>query len=79
MRPEEITMSACRRTSHNVARCCVAPVLTLAPDMRITTVTGWLADLDRELGRPPFTASSIAVDLRQHIYHFTAEALQETG
>jgi tetratricopeptide (TPR) repeat protein len=57
----------------------VAPVLTLAPDMRITTVTGWLADLNRELARPRFAASPAAVDTRRDIREFMANALREAG
>jgi hypothetical protein len=57
----------------------VAPVLELAPDMRITTVTGWLADFDQELARPRIAASPIAVSLRQQIREFTAGALQGAG
>jgi tetratricopeptide (TPR) repeat protein len=57
----------------------VAPVLELAPSMRITTVTGWLADLDRELARPRISASPIAASLRQQVREFTAGALQGAG
>jgi hypothetical protein len=52
----------------------VAPVLELARDMRISTVTGWLADLDRELARLQFAASPSAIDLRQQIREFTTGA-----
>jgi hypothetical protein len=57
----------------------VAPVLALAPDMRITTVTGWLADLDRELARSRFAGSQITANLRQQMHDFTAGALREAG
>jgi hypothetical protein len=57
----------------------VVPVLELAPGMRITTVTGWLADLDRELARPRIAASPIAASLRQQVREFTAGALQGAG
>jgi hypothetical protein len=57
----------------------VAPVLALAPEMRITTVTGWLADLDRELARSRYATSQISTDLRQQIHEFTAGALREAG
>jgi hypothetical protein len=56
----------------------VTPVLALAPDMRITTVTGWLADLDRELARPRFATSQVA-SIRQEIREFIAGALREAG
>jgi hypothetical protein len=57
----------------------VAPALALAPDMRITTVTGWLADLDRELAQPRFADSQITASLRQQMHDFTAGALREAG
>jgi hypothetical protein len=47
--------------------------------MRITTVTGWLADLDRELARSRFAGSRIASSLRQQIREFTAGAIGEAG
>jgi hypothetical protein len=57
----------------------VAPALALAPDMRITTVTGWLADLDRQLARSRFVGSQITGSLRQQIREFTAGAVREAG
>jgi tetratricopeptide (TPR) repeat protein len=57
----------------------VAPALALPPEMRITTVTGWLADLDRALARPRFASSQITVSLRQQIREFMAGALREAG
>jgi len=57
----------------------VTPVLALEPEMRITTVTGWLTDLDRVLARPQFAASQDSVAARQDIHEFTADALREAG
>jgi tetratricopeptide (TPR) repeat protein len=53
----------------------VSPVLTLAPEFRIATVTGWLADLDRQLARPRFVGSRLAVSLRESIRYFQQGAL----
>jgi tetratricopeptide (TPR) repeat protein len=53
----------------------VSPVLTLAPELRIATVTGWLADLDTQLGRPRFAGSRAAESLRQQTREFQAAAL----
>jgi hypothetical protein len=50
-------------------------VLTLAPEFRIATVTGWLADLDRQLARPRFAGSHQAASLREHIRYFQQGAL----
>ncbi|MGH3275252.1 MAG: hypothetical protein ACRDNZ_13130, partial [Streptosporangiaceae bacterium] len=52
-----------------------AQVLTLAPEFRIATVTGWLADLDRQLARRRFASAPAAVSLRQDIREFQAGAL----
>jgi hypothetical protein len=53
----------------------VIPVLTLAPEFRIATVTGWLADLDRQLARPRFAGSHLAAGLREQIRYFQLGAL----
>ncbi len=53
----------------------VTPVLALAPQFRIATVTGWLRDLDTQLARPRFAASSATTSLRQQIRDFNAHAL----
>jgi hypothetical protein len=48
----------------------VTPVLALPPEFRITTVTGWLADLDQRLAQPRYANSPLTVDLRQQIREF---------
>jgi len=48
----------------------IAPVLDLAADMRIGTVTGYLHKLDQMLSKPRFTTSSQAALLRQQISDF---------
>jgi transcriptional regulator with XRE-family HTH domain len=53
----------------------VSPMLTLAPEFRISTVTGYLAVLDGRLARPRFAASRTAQDLRQEIREFQTAAL----
>jgi tetratricopeptide (TPR) repeat protein len=53
----------------------VTPMLTLAPEYRIATVTGWLTDLDKHLTRKRFAAITAAVSLRQQISDFNAVAL----
>jgi hypothetical protein len=50
----------------------VAPVLELAPEMRIGTVTGYLESLDRMLSQPRFAGSALAAGLRQQISDFNA-------
>lgn len=53
----------------------VTPVLTMPPEFRIATVTGWLADLDDRLTSGRFAHSPAASGLRQQIREFTANAL----
>ncbi len=53
----------------------VTPMLTLSPEFRITTVTGWLTDLDKRLATRRYTLSPIAAGLRQQIRDFNASAL----
>jgi len=50
----------------------IAPVLQLAPEMRIETVTGYLRTLDQMLSQPRFAASGQAAVLRQQISDFTS-------
>jgi tetratricopeptide (TPR) repeat protein len=57
----------------------VGPVLALPPEMRITTVTGWLADLDQVLSRPQFADSRLAGGIRREVHQFRADALREAG
>jgi hypothetical protein len=52
-----------------------APLLTLAPEFRIATVTGWLSDLDKHLSRPRFARSPITETLRMQIQDFRSDAL----
>jgi len=54
----------------------VKPVLALPPELRIATVTGWLADLDHQLEAGRYLRTPIAVDLRQRIRDFTTTALR---
>ncbi|HVB45661.1 MAG TPA: hypothetical protein VNF47_23555, partial [Streptosporangiaceae bacterium] len=49
----------------------VAPVLGLAPEFRIASVTGWLADLDTRLASSRHAGDPAAATLRHHIHHFT--------
>jgi hypothetical protein len=49
-------------------------VLALAPAFRITTISGYLADLDWRLARPRFRTVPAARDLRDQIAAFTAGA-----
>ena len=48
----------------------VAPVLELAPEMRIGTVTGYLEPLDQMLSQPRFAGNGLAAGLRQQISEF---------
>ena len=52
----------------------IAPMLELAPELRIGTVTGYLANLDRMLGQRRFADSRLAAELRQQIREFSSAA-----
>ena len=52
----------------------LAPMLDLAPEPRIGTVTGYLAHLDRMLGQRRYADSHLAADLRQQIREFSSAA-----
>jgi hypothetical protein len=50
------------------------PVLGLPPGLRIATVTGWLADLDRRLADARYARVPMVAELRQQIREFTTTA-----
>jgi hypothetical protein len=51
-------------------------VLSLPPEFRIATVTGWATDLDRRLQHPRFADSVLALNLREQITEFNSVAMQ---
>ncbi len=55
----------------------VTPMLALAPEFRIATVTGWLTDLNRHLATKRFASNPIASGLRKQIGDFNAIALPQ--
>lgn len=50
----------------------VVPVLNMAPEMRIDTVTGYLRTLDQMLSLPRFADSAVTAALRQQISDFAS-------
>jgi hypothetical protein len=54
----------------------VRPMLDLPPELRISTVTDFLADLDRRLAGGRYTRVPVVVELRQQIREFTTTALE---
>ena len=50
----------------------IAPVLELAPELRIHTITGYLDDDDEILQQPRFAGSGVAAGLRQQIREFNS-------
>jgi hypothetical protein len=53
----------------------IAPMLTLAPEFRVATVTRYLADMDRRLEHRRFRGSAVAAELREQIRQFNSAAL----
>ena len=56
----------------NAAQVEIAPVLAMPADLRIATVTGWLADLDSQLAVSKHHDSMLATGMRRQIRAFTA-------
>jgi hypothetical protein len=54
----------------------VRPMLDLPPGLRVATVTGWLADLDRRLAGARYAHVRGTAELRQQICDFTTTALE---
>lgn len=60
----------------------VRPVFSLAPDLRVSTVTAYMDRLDQQLCQPQLKGSKAAAELRTDIRDFNASALlddQSTG
>jgi|ERR1035437_3786957 hypothetical protein len=55
----------------------VTPMLTLAPELRLATVTGYLKNLDRRLNQARFHSSKAAIGLRRQVREFNSVALRE--
>jgi hypothetical protein len=55
----------------------VAPVLALPPELRIATVTGWLADLNQRPSTSRYMRDPAATDLRQQIRDFSTLAVTD--
>jgi hypothetical protein len=50
----------------------LSPVLELAPELRINTVTGYLESLDSMLSQPRYAGSGLAIRLREQIREFNS-------
>lgn len=53
----------------------LAPVLELAPELRIETVTGWMDEISAMLADPRFSGSSLGGELRQQVREFCSSAV----
>jgi hypothetical protein len=53
----------------------LAPVLSLAPEYRIATITGYTAQIDQRLRQRRFQGNEIAMSLREQIREFNTTAL----
>jgi hypothetical protein len=53
-----------------------APVLSLAPEYRMATITGYTSQMDQRLGQRRFQGNAIAMDIRQRIREFNSVARQ---
>lgn len=54
----------------------VRPMLELPPGLRVATVTGWLADLDRRLADRRYANDPKTTELREQIREFNTTALE---
>jgi hypothetical protein len=53
----------------------VTPVLTLPAELRVSTVTAYMDDLDRKLSQPNLSGNRAALELKQGIREFNSAAL----
>jgi transcriptional regulator with XRE-family HTH domain len=54
----------------------VTPVFSLAPEFRISTITGYASDMQRRLQRRCFQHDPLAAEIREQIHDFNAAALR---
>lgn len=57
----------------------IAPVMSMPPEFRMSTVTNYLVELDARLDDRRFQGSDVAVTLREQIRDFTSAALSAVG
>lgn len=55
----------------------VAPVLALAPERRVATVTAYVDNINRRLSHPQFIGNKRVAELRQQLWEFNSTALLE--
>jgi hypothetical protein len=53
----------------------LTPVLTLAPEFRMATITGYTAQMDQRLRQRRFHGSAAAMEIKQRIQEFNSTAL----
>ena len=53
----------------------LTPVLSLAPEYRMATITGYTAQIDQRLRQRRFQGNAIAMSIREQIHEFNATAL----
>jgi hypothetical protein len=55
----------------------IAPVLALAPEFRMATITGYTAQIDKRLQRRRFQGSAKAMEIRRRVKAFDSAALSD--
>jgi hypothetical protein len=53
----------------------IAPVLALAPEFRMATITGYTAQIEKRLQQRRFGGSATAVAIRNQVKEFDASAV----
>jgi hypothetical protein len=53
----------------------LTPVLSLAPEYRMATITGYTAQIDQRLRQRRYQSNTIAMNIREQIHDFDATAL----
>jgi hypothetical protein len=55
----------------------ITPVLALAPEFRMATITGYTSHMDRRLRQRRFQGDVTAMEIRQKIQEFNSAALSD--
>jgi hypothetical protein len=57
----------------------IVPVLALAPEFRMATITGYTAEIDKRLQQRRFQGNAMAMEIGQQVKHFNFQRSQLFG
>lgn len=68
-----------RLWSQKITAVPIRPVMNLAPEYRVATITAYTTQIEKRLQRRRFLRDSTAVAIRSRVHEFNAKALTRSG